>query len=130
MGEFKKVVAMDESIFCLETRAMITKLLTFTDAHLVLFPTPSFVKIISHGKMPYLLKLFLLISPDVLISLIFTWLNRRVKHLFYDHSKNLAVLLMQLNIIEDIYLLGNLLSGKNINGVTIIFFHNIFCVIC
>lgn len=72
---------------------MITKLLTFTDVHLVLSPTPSFIKVISHGKMPYLLKLFLLISPGVLISLIFTWLNRRIKHLFYDHSENLPILL-------------------------------------
>lgn len=72
--------------------------------------------------MPYLLKLFLLISTDVLISLIFTWLNIRVKHLFYDHSENLAVLLMQLNIIEDIYLLGNLFSGKNINWYDNYFF--------
>lgn len=117
--------------FCWERRAMITKLLTFTNVHLVLSPTLSFIKVISHGKMPYLLKLFLLISPGVLISLIFTWLNRRVKHLFYDHSENLAVLLIQLNIIEDICLLGNLLSGKNINWCDNFFSHNLLlCVIC
>lgn len=53
------------------------------------------------------------VPPGVLISLLFTWLNIMVKHLFHDHLEKLAVLLIvQLSIAEDVCPLWEIALGQ------------------
>lgn len=98
-----------------------------TDFHCSLFCflslSKGFICIISHERAPYPLKFsfcqlssmlaLFKVPPGVLISLIFTWLNIIVKHLFHDHSEKLAVLLIiQLHIVEDICLIWEIALGQ------------------
>lgn len=129
---------MDESILCWKRRALVTYwlllllILSSLQALSELSYTVKFHIFWSFLFQSSSMLAFFKVPPGVLISWIFIGMNIKVKHLFYDLSENLAVLLIvQLSIIEDICLLGNLLSDKNINLAIIFFLMSIlFIVIC
>lgn len=127
---------MDESILCWKRRTLVTYWLSL----LLILLSLQVLSELSHTVKCHIfwsfffqlssMLAFFKVLPGVLISLIFIRLNIKVKHLFYDLSENLAALLIvQLSIIEDICLLGNLLCDKNINLAIIFFLVSIFLLL-